>query len=103
MASKKELEEQVKQLKAKLFAAQDTIEELNTKKEGSSDLSEVGFSVVKQDKKYRKVKLAFDLESGDAKVVDVQPIDRLDTDFSVALMRAKQFLVEEIFSKFDVR
>ena len=61
-----------------------------------ANLPSQGFSIVKNDKdKYQLVHLAFDIESGNAKV---DKVEELDTgDYDIALFQAKKHLVEKLF------
>ena len=93
--TKKELEEIIKELRAKLKEFK-TLEQ--SSKATAEELSQLGISVVKgSDGKYSLVELKFDLEKN---VAVVGKVTALDThDFSIATYKANQFLAEKILRK----
>lgn len=66
------------------------------KKENEVELSSLGFSVIKQGKVFKLVRIKFDIESGNAEVEDIEDIHRNNIDYDIALYEAKKFLVENI-------
>lgn len=99
MATKKELEDKVKLLTSKLKEA------LSTVKEAASNeihMEGVGMSIIIKDNEYQLVRLAFDVESGQAKVVSVEDVGRNTKVYAIAMMRGKQFLVDEIMGNLSL-
>lgn len=81
----------IEALTAKVEAA----EELLTRKIVTTDLTKLGFSVIKEDRMYKLVKIKFDVESGQAQVSGVVSLNK---DYAIAFYKVKKFLVENIMN-----
>lgn len=93
--TKSELEKQVKELKNENYDLKDKLLQLESSA-NSSDLKELGFSVVKLNGTYKLVEIKFDLTSKLGKVVDVRDISKNSRDFSIAEHFGMEFFVRNI-------
>lgn len=80
-------------LKEELMKNKETIEQ---RKSLEKKLSEVGLGVIKEDGVY---KLAIIKYNGKSRQSTVEELVELGRDYSIALLKAKQFLVEDILGK----
>jgi hypothetical protein len=102
MATKKELEEQLKLLKDKLKTANRAIKDLTAKQIDDTmelqDLPNEGVAIIKSSEgPHKVVTLKFDLDSGTAKVSDVEEFSR--ASFHMATAKVNSKLTEMISKK----
>lgn len=80
----------------------DKLKELSSKVKQSilgENMEGIGMGLIKIGEDFQLVKLSFNPETLNAKVDSVIPIQGNSRDMAVALYRAKEFLVQEIFQK----
>ena len=93
MATHAEKDKIIKELKSRLEAAEVLI---NRNRGEDGELSELGFSVIKDNKMFKLVEISFDLHSKKARVYDIVDLNK---DYAISLFKVKKFLIEKIMKK----
>jgi hypothetical protein len=93
MATHKEKDDMIKALKDKVKELEQFVKSRTVEK----DLTEVGFSIVRENGIFYLIELKFDIASGNAKMVNKIEMSK---DYAIALFKGKKFLVENIMLKY---
>ena len=93
--TKDEVHEENKLLKEKLKELTDKLKKTII----GEELDKIGMSMILDDGIYKLVKIAFNSETNEARVLDISEIQGNSKDRAMALYRAKEFLVNEVFQK----
>lgn len=95
----KEYKEENSTLKKLVSDLKDALSRASGKEVKPGSYNEIGMSVVKQGDSFKLVKLSFDLKENIAKIDSVEDIWKNPKDFSVMVMKAKEYLIKEIIGK----
>jgi len=101
--TKSELLEEMDKLKSLLLEARKEVKSLNNIKKGIKEdvnsLPELGISLIKVGKKFKKVTLAFDPLTKESAIKSIGDADVRNEDAAMALMSLKKFIVDNIYNK----